>query len=50
MNTRKLQWRTPGSSKFSMAIAGDFCPREENCADLTARATEEARRQRAELF
>ena len=40
MNTRKLQWRTPGSSKFSMAIAGDFCPREENCADLTARAVE----------
>ncbi|MBE6384922.1 MAG: CapA family protein [Lentisphaerae bacterium] len=40
MNTRMLQWRTPGSKSFSMAVAGDFCPREENCADLTARAAE----------
>ena len=40
MNTRLLQWRTPGTKKFSAAIAGDFCPREENCADLTARAFE----------
>jgi poly-gamma-glutamate synthesis protein (capsule biosynthesis protein) len=40
MNTRLLQWRTPGTKKLSAAIAGDFCPREENCADLTARAFE----------
>ena len=40
MNTRKLQWRTPGSQNFSMAVAGDFSPREENCADVAARAAE----------
>ena len=31
---------TPKTNTFSMAVAGDFCPREENCADLTARAFE----------
>ena len=40
MNTRKVEWRTPGSQKFSMAVAGDFSPREENCADVAARAAE----------
>ena len=41
MNTRKIQWRKPeGKENFSIAIAGDFCPREANCADVTARAYE----------
>ena len=40
MNTRKIRWRQEGKETFSIAIAGDFCPREENCADLTARAYE----------
>ncbi len=40
MNTRMIQWRKSGEQKFSAVIAGDFCPREENCADLTARAYE----------
>ena len=40
MNTRKIQWRQSGGKEFSAAIAGDFCPREENCADLVARVQE----------
>ena len=40
MNTRYIQWREAGKEKFSTVIAGDFCPREENCADVTARAVE----------
>lgn len=40
MNTRMIQWRQGEEKNFSVAIAGDFCPREENCADLTARAFE----------
>lgn len=40
MNTRYIQWREAEKSSFSAVIAGDFCPREENCADVTARAVE----------
>ena len=40
MNTRKIQWRESSGKNFSVAIAGDFSPREENCADVTARAEE----------
>ena len=40
MNTRMIQWRQRGDKQFSAAIAGDFCPREENCADLVARVRE----------
>ena len=40
MNTRKIQWRESSGQNFSVAIAGDFSPREENCADVTARAAE----------
>lgn len=40
MNTRMIEWRKGGNQKFSAVIAGDFCPREENCADLTARVDE----------
>ena len=35
-----IQWRQRGDKQFSAAIAGDFCPREENCADLVARVRE----------
>ncbi len=40
MITRKIEWRKGGEKNFTAAIAGDFCPREENCADLTARVEE----------
>ena len=41
MNSRLIRWR--GNAKENEArvvISGDFCPREENCADVTARAGE----------
>ena len=40
MNTRFIKWREKAGKDFSMVIAGDFCPREENCADLVERVEE----------
>ena len=40
MNTRYIQWRNSGGQNFSTVIAGDFCPREENCQDLVERVDE----------
>lgn len=40
MNTRKLSWRSGAPEKVSMVIAGDFCPREQNCDDLVSRVDE----------
>ena len=37
MNTRYIKWRNGGDRQFSAVIAGDFCPREQNCADLVER-------------
>ena len=40
MNTRYISWRDGGKRQFSTVIAGDFCPREQNCADLVERVDE----------
>ena len=40
MNTRYIKWREAEKNVFSAVIAGDFCPREENCADVSSRAVE----------
>ena len=40
MNARYIQWRNSGGQNFSTVIAGDFCPREENCQDLVERVDE----------
>ena len=40
MNTRYISWRDGGNKQFSTVIAGDFCPREQNCADLVERVNE----------
>lgn len=40
MITRFVKWRDAKEKNFSMVVAGDFCPREENCGDLVERIDE----------
>ena len=40
MTTRFIKLRDCGEQNFSMVVAGDFCPREENCGDLVKRIDE----------
>ena len=40
MTTRFIKLRDCGEKNFSMVVAGDFCPREENCGDLAERVDE----------
>lgn len=40
MNSRYIKWRNCDRHNFSVVIAGDFCPREENCSDLVERVDE----------
>ena len=40
MKSRFIKLRESGSKNFSMVVAGDFCPREENCGDLVERVGE----------
>ncbi len=40
MTTRFIKLRNCRENNFSMVVAGDFCPREENCGDLIERLDE----------
>ena len=41
MNSRLIRWRGNAERcEARVVISGDFCPREENCADVAARAGE----------
>ena len=40
MKQRLIKWRDADGETFSTAIAGDFCPREENSDAVAARAAE----------
>ena len=40
MKQRLIKWRDADGETFSTAIAGDFCPREENSDVVAERAAE----------